>query len=83
MISRKRRKSPTPAASEIPSKRARILSNIWHSDESISVDTACNKETPQRIRATRVIGETPGKDTRKREDDYTTGLKHTSSRVSL
>ncbi|MCJ1470723.1 hypothetical protein MMC07_009370 [Pseudocyphellaria aurata] len=80
MISRKRQNSPTPAASENPSKRARILSNLWHSDKTSTFDKARNKEVSRRTRPTRAIGEATGQDPSSRKDSHSTEPKNTTTR---
>ena len=81
MISRKRRNSPTPTSSEISSKRARILSNTWQSEEDITVDRVLRSGNYKHTRRTRVIGESSGEISIDRDGRFTE-RKHKSGRVS-
>ena len=83
MISRKRRNSPTLISPGLQSKRARILSELWRSEESQPVDPIRRTERSRRnSRAQSVIAKKADIYLINKAEDILIKLKTTSSRVS-
>lgn len=82
MISRKRRKSPIPTSSDVPSKRARILSNLWQREEDITVDRVIKTSRHQHTGKTPVFDQGADEIVIDREDDRFTRRKYGPDRVS-